>query len=183
MTTEAVDQFLTQNLGEPGTTIARDLSLNFKKMVAESSLSQEESALAVLSVAETLHLKSMSLWAAGQLETLGLSGDQIREAKESAAIMGMLNTYYKFKSYLPSEVLEHYSRAGLRMQSLMKPHNGKEKFEMMAFAVSVVNGCPSCIASHEQALSQLGVDREKIHDLARLAAVCKGISHLLPSHV
>lgn len=109
------------------------------------------------------------------------SAEQIQEAKESAAIMGMLNTYYKFKGYLSPESLDNYQRAGLRMQSFMKPQNGKERFEMMAFAVSVVNGCPSCIASHEKALTQLGVGADKIHDLARLAAVVKGLSTL--SHI
>ncbi|MEQ1723526.1 MAG: carboxymuconolactone decarboxylase family protein, partial [Pseudobdellovibrio sp.] len=66
----------------------------------------------------------------------------------------------------------------LRMNSLSKPLNGKQNFEMMALAVSVVNGCPTCVSSHEKALTDLGVTRDKIHDLARLASVTKGLSGL-----
>jgi len=65
-------------------------------------------------------------------------------------------------------VKDNYPRAGLRMQSLMKPLSGKQNFEMMSMSVSIVNGCPQCIASHEKALTELGVSADKIHDLARL---------------
>lgn len=93
--------------------------------------------------------------------------------------MGMNNTYYKFRSFLtPELVSEHYSRAGLRMQSMMKPATGKQNFEMMSLAVSAVNGCPVCVASHEHALRNLGLSADKIHDLARLASVCKGLNSL-----
>ena len=71
-----------------------------------------------------------------------------------------------------------YQRAGLRMNSLSKPLNGEDKFEMMAFSVSVVNGCPTCVSSHEKALTDVGVGRDQIHDLARLASVIKGVSAL-----
>jgi alkyl hydroperoxide reductase subunit D len=49
---------------------------------------------------------------------------------------------------------------------------------MLAFAVSVLNGCQSCICSHEQVLKENGVTSDKIHDLAKLAAVVKGIKGL-----
>ena len=49
---------------------------------------------------------------------------------------------------------------------------------MMSMPVYIVNGCPQCIASHEKALTDLGVSADKIHDLARLAAVCKGLGSL-----
>jgi alkyl hydroperoxide reductase subunit D len=121
-------------------------------------------------------------FAENELKSLDLTVEQIQEAKESAAIMGMMNTYYKFRGYLAPEAAPNFQRAGLRMQSLMKPHNGKLRFEMMAFAVSVVNGCPSCIGSHERALTELGVEADKIHDLARLASVMKGLSALKKAH-
>jgi alkyl hydroperoxide reductase subunit D len=87
--------------------------------------------------------------------------------------------YYKFRSFLgPDLVQADYSRAGLRMQSLMKPQTGKANFELMALAVSVVNGCPTCVASHEKAVRELGVTADKVHDVARMAAVCKGLDSL-----
>lgn len=170
-----VDSFLTQFIGDPKTSVQRDLALNFKKAMEESVLDEQERYLNLLAVATSLHTPALMEFASFRLNELGLSEEHILEARENAAIMGMLNTYYKFKSFLPPEVLENYSRAGLRMQSLAKPVNGKERFEMMSFAVSVVNGCPTCVASHERALTQLGVPADKIHELARIAAICKGL--------
>ena len=172
---QTAEEFLQQFLGDPKTSVERDLTLNFRKCLEESALDEQERFLNLLAVATSLENQSLIEFAITKLTEQGLSAEQILEARQSAAIMGMLNTYYKFKSFLSPEVAENYSRTGLRMQSLAKPHNGKERFEMMSFAVSVVNGCPTCVSSHERALSGLGVSADKIHELARLASVTKGL--------
>ena len=174
-----MEQIWNQTLGEPKTSIQRDLYMNLTKLMSESSLEAKERYLNLLALSQTLKFQAFVNHSEEELKKLELSDEQILEAKESAGIMGMLNTYYKFKSYLPASVSESCSRAGLRMQSLMKPSNGKELFEQMAFSVSVVNGCPSCIASHEEALRKAGTSTDKIHDLARLASVMKGVQALL----
>lgn len=175
-----VDSFLTSYLGEPNTSVQRDLHLNFKKVMEDSPLDEQERHLNLLAIGTALHNSAMTEFATSSLKELGVADEMILEAKESAAIMGMLNTYYKFKSYLDPQVLESYSRAGLRMNALMKPVNGKARFEQMAFSVSVVNGCPTCVSSHEKALTQVGVTPDKIHDLARLASISKGLAMLKP---
>ena len=146
----------------------------------DSALEMNERFMNLAALARALHWKDLEMLAAIELKELGLEDPQIEECFESAAIMGMLNTYYKFKSYLSADVLADsaYQRAGLRMNSLLNALNGKEKFEMMAFSVSVVNGCSTCVSAHEKALTDLGVPREKIHNLARLASVLKGLSCL-----
>ena len=173
-----VDDFLSASFGDANTSVERDLHLNLKKVLEDGALDEQERFLSFLAVGTSLHNHAMVDFASAKLKALGLSDELILEGKQSAAIMGMLNTYYKFKSFLDPQTAENYARAGLRMQSLMKPGNGKERFEQMAFAVSVINGCPTCVASHEKALIQLGTSVEKIHDLARLAAVAKGLSML-----
>lgn len=178
---EKVDQLIASQFGELTTSIQRDLVLNFKKIMKESPLSEEDRLLNLAAIGRSLHHSGFENFATEQLHAAGMAPENVREAIETAAIMGMLNTYYKFKGYLSAESLPDYPRAGLRMQSLSKPVNGKEKFEMMSFSVSVVNGCPTCVSSHEKALRQLGVDADRIHDLGRLAAVCKGLS-CLPTH-
>lgn len=179
-TSEKIDAFLQVSFGAKETAVYRDLSLNFKKLLEDSSLNPTESLMNLAAIARTLHWKDLENFSQTELKILDLSDAAIEECFEAAAIMGMLNTYYKFKGYLSADVLSDtaYQRVGLRMNSLSKPLNGKEKFEMMAFTVSVVNACPACISSHEKALTDIGVTRDKIHDLARLAAVTKGLSHL-----
>lgn len=173
-----IDAYLETTFTGTSTAVQRDLSLNFKKIMEESPLEETDRWMNLLATGVALHNKAMMGLARTELQKMGLSEEHIQEAAESAGIMGMLNTYYKFKGFLSPEVAESYNRAGLRMNSLGKPVNGKEKFEMMAFTVSVVNGCPTCVSSHEKALKDLGLSADKIHDLARLAAVCKGLDSL-----
>lgn len=175
---ESVDKYLESEYPGLTTSIYRDLSLNFKKLLEDGPLEPNERFMSLLSVSVSLENKPMSKLAVSLLKENSIPEEQIREAAEVAGIMGMNNVYYKFRGYLDPTTRENYSRAGLRMQSLMKPVTGKSNFEMMSMAVSVVNGCPTCITSHEKALVEIGIGTDKIHELAKLAAVCKGLSSL-----
>ena len=104
--------------------------------------------------------------------------EYINEALQIPAIMGMLNTYYKFRFFVerndPAATTD-YGSPGLRMNSLVKPLMGKEKFELISLAISILNGCEKCVISHEKALMNLGVTRIKIHEAIKTAAVVKGL--------
>jgi alkyl hydroperoxide reductase subunit D len=158
-------------------TIAKDLKLNLSKFLDNGSLSREDAHLALLAAATSAAVPALAAHAAAQLETMRIPADQIQEARESAAIVGMLNTYYRFRHFLGSP--EEYRVAGLRMTSLARPALGKERFEMLAFTVSVLNGCEMCTRAHEKALKEAGVSSERIHDLARLASVVNGLKALI----
>lgn len=158
-------------------TIARDLKLNLKKvMEGDGQLPSDEACMALLATATSVGHAGLAQFAYDQLAALGVPHDQILEARESAAIMGMLNTYYKFRTMVGKD--DDYRTAGLRMTALARPAMGKEKFEMLALAVSIINGCETCIKAHEKVLRDSGLSADKIHDLARLAAIVKGISAL-----
>ncbi|MGE3973769.1 MAG: carboxymuconolactone decarboxylase family protein [Bdellovibrionales bacterium] len=157
-------------------TIARDLKLNLQRLLQESQLPKEEALLVTLATAQSVGATALRDAARAELETSQISTEQIQEAVESAAIMAMLNTYYRFKHMVGKE--EDYRQAGLRMTALARPQLGKERFEMLALAVSVLNGCEMCIKSHEKVLRDAGLSADKIHDIARLSAVVKGISAL-----
>ena len=175
---EAVDALFA----ERNTTVAKDLKLNFKRAIEDGALSPEESALAALSFARAAGLTALEEPARRSAIDLGLSAEVVREAEESAAIMGMLNVYYRFRHFIEKDdegAAEAYGQAKLRMQSLAQPAMGKERFELLAIGVSMINGCEKCVTSHEKALLQIGSTREKIHEVARLAAVVKGMATLV----
>jgi len=159
------------------TTIAKDLKLNLTRFLEGGALTREESHLALLAAATTLEMPRLAGYAVDQLQVFGFRPEEIIEARESAAIVGMLNTYYRFRHFLGAP--EEYRSAGLRMTALARPLLGKERFEMLSFTVSVLNGCEACTQAHEKALKGAGISSEKIHDLARLAAVAKGLSVLI----
>jgi len=161
--------------------IGRDLKLNLKKFLSESGLTLEEGSLVLMGLSASLkssHLAEMALFHLRQAE---IPAEIISEAREAGALMGMMNVYYRFRYMLEEAgqpLPEEYRVAGLRMNGMAKPLMGKERFEMIAFAVSVLNGCKNCIAAHEKSLVEHSVSRQKIHDLARLAAVAKAVDGL-----
>jgi alkyl hydroperoxide reductase subunit D len=158
------------------TAIGRDLKLNLRKLLLEGALAPEAAAPVLLALAETTGDRAIGETAEAWMQALGFPEDQVREAREGAAMMAMLNTYYSFRGKVADEAA--YGPAGLRMTALARPALGKERFEMLAFAVSVVNGCATCIAAHEKVLREAGVTVEQLHDLARLGAVVKAASRL-----
>jgi alkyl hydroperoxide reductase subunit D len=156
--------------------IAKDLRLNLRRLLEEGSLAKEEAYFATLALAHSVDYTALKNFALTQLREMGVASEQIQEAVESAAMMGMLNTYYRFRHMVGKD--EDYRTAGLRMTALARPVMGKERFEMLAFSLSVLNGCESCIRSHEQVLRSAGVSADKLHDLARLAAVVRALKTL-----
>jgi len=162
------------------TTIARDLKLNLERLLTEGALDKTDAHLALLATAASVGIPPLVDYAQNQLAAdSGLGQEEIIEAREAAAIMGMLNTYYRFKHMVDKE--DDYRSAGLRMTSLAKPKLGKKRFEMLSFGVSVLNGCETCIRAHENVLRDSEVPVEQIHDLARIAAVVKGLKPLMVS--
>lgn len=176
-------ELIDQLLGNRETRIARDLKLNLKNLVAKSALSAIEAGILLRGLAATFELEPLKEIGGLLIGESGetLSEEQLQEVTESAGIMGMLNIYYRFRHFMndghePNPV---YQNTGLRMTALANPSLGKARFELLAFAHSVANGCQMCVTSHEKSLLELGVSPEKIHDTARLTAVVKGISTLL----
>jgi alkyl hydroperoxide reductase subunit D len=171
-------EFFESWLGGRSSAVARDLKLNIRRALESGVLDETESTLAVAATATALGLDAAAQVASKHLAELGSSEEAVREAREVAAILGMLNTYYRFRHMLDAQVQEDYRSTGLRMTALANPALGKIRFEMAAFAVSVINGCPTCVTSHERVLREAGVGADKIHDLARIAAILKGIEVL-----
>ena len=161
-------------------TIARDLKMNLKRLADDSALSPSDYGFILLSLANLRAndpMKEAALAIIRENDDGSATDEAIREAMESPAIMNMLNAYYKFRRFLrdaDSKADETYGAAKLRMQSLAQPKLGHERFEMLALAISIANGCEQCVTSHVEALKKLGVSTEKIHDIARLTATALG---------
>lgn len=171
---ELIVEFLFEGKNSP---IARDLKLNLQRLVgSDSALSPEESALVLFTIAHVLEYSPLMELGETRLQQLNFKEEEIREAREIPAIMGMLNTYYKFRYMVAKD--DEYGPAGLRMTSLSKPALGRDRFEMLSLAVSALNGCEKCIRAHEKVLVDAGVTVPVIHDLVRLSATLKGLASL-----
>jgi alkyl hydroperoxide reductase subunit D len=64
-------------------------------------------------------------------------------------------------------------------------HGGvpKEDFELWSMAVSAVNGCGTCLVSHEQELRKANMSTEQIHEGLRIAAVVKAVCATLSAEM
>jgi alkyl hydroperoxide reductase subunit D len=94
--------------------------------------------------------------------------------------MAMNNVYYRFLHLVEDE---EYAKlpARLRMSIIGSPGIAKADFELLALAVSAINGCGSCVASHERQLRQHGLEREAVQSAIRIAATVHAVARVLES--
>jgi alkyl hydroperoxide reductase subunit D len=56
------------------------------------------------------------------------------------------------------------------MNRLVKPAGNKVDFELFSLAVSAINGCGTCVESHEKVVVEGGLTEDHVHDAVRIAA-------------
>ena len=156
---------------------ARDLKLNLGSVLTPQGapgLSEKQIAAIALSTAiaarNTQFTQAIETWAKPQLDDAHLNA-----ARAAAAIMGMNNIYYRFL-HLVEDAEYQALPARLRMNVIGNPGIDKLDFELLALAVSAVNGCGLCITSHERKLRDGGVTREQIQSAVRIASVIHAVA-------
>jgi lipoyl-dependent peroxiredoxin subunit D len=156
---------------------AKDLKLNLSSLASETLLTEQQRAgtfiacaLASRNAATTQAI--MSSFAPA------LSPEALAAAKAAAAIMGMNNIYYRF-THLAGAPDYKTLPARLRMNVIGKPGVDKADFELWCLAVSAINGCGTCIDSHEKILREAGLTAEQIQASVRIAAVVHAVAATL----
>jgi len=157
---------------------AKDLKLNFSSVVRQQTDLNEQQLWGTV-VACAMATRSQDLTATALDEAAKYMTPQALEAaKGASAIMGMNNIFYRFL-HLSSNEKYATMRAGLRM-NLIRTHGIDQlDFELWCTAVSVINGCSSCVDSHEKVLNSKGVGEEKIMAAVRIASVLHAIGVVL----
>jgi alkyl hydroperoxide reductase subunit D len=156
---------------------ARDLKLNLQNVLKQAELTEQQTwgtAVASAIAARSTPLTTAILGEATRL----LSPEALHAAKAAAAVMGMNNIFYRFQH------LSGHERYGqipgrLRMQAIRSHGSDPLDFELWCTAVSAINGCGVCVASHEGVLRQKGVTEETILAAIRIASVIHGAAAVL----
>ena len=156
---------------------AKDLRLNLESVLAETGApglaARQIHAVAYASAIASRHrplTDALEAQAKASLSDAELGG-----VRTAAALMAMTNVYYRFV-HLVEEPEYGTLRAGLRMNAMASPGVDKATFELCALAVSAVNGCGACLASHEKTLRQHGLGAQAIQSAARIAAVVHAVA-------
>ncbi len=159
---------------------AKDIKLNLSSVLTEEgSLGLTQRQIDGIALASAYATKNPSLITALQSEYDGkLSAEEIEAAKAAATIMGMNNIYYRF-SHMTKDEEYRKMRANLRMNVIAQPGIDKLDFELMALAVSVINGCDMCINAHINAVTKAGISKEGVQSTARIASVLHAVSQAL----
>lgn len=153
---------------------AKDLKLNLGSLAAETVLN--ETLKAGTFVASAYASRNPEVIAAINAE-FGpkLAPADLTAAKAAAAIMGMNNVYYRF-THLAENPEYQRLPARLRMNVIGVPGTAKENFELWSLAVSAINGCGACIASHEKVVRAAGIAAEQVQAAVRIAAVVHAVA-------
>jgi lipoyl-dependent peroxiredoxin subunit D len=159
---------------------ARDLKLNLGSVLSTTGapgLTEKQiwavalaSAIASRNVSFTRDIESLA--------TSHLDAAYINGAHAAAAIMGMNNIYYRFL-HLVEDPEYAQMPARLRMNVIGNPGIDKQDFELLALAVSAINGCGTCVASHERTLRKHGLGREAVQSAVRIAATVHAVARVL----
>jgi alkyl hydroperoxide reductase subunit D len=161
---------------------ARDLSLNLGSVLTPAGAPQL-SERQIWSVALAAAVASGNADFTRDLQALAvrhLDAAHVNAAHSAAAIMAMNNVYYRFVHLVQDE---EYAKlpARLRMNVIGTPGIAKADFELLALAVSAINGCGTCIASHQRQLRQHGLEPEAVQSAVRIAAVVHAVARVLVS--
>jgi alkyl hydroperoxide reductase subunit D len=156
---------------------AKDLRLNLASVLTpEGAPGLDPHQILAIALASAVAARNSVL--KGEIEALAaehLEPAQIQAAKAAAAIMGMNNVYYRFTHLVGND---EYSGlpTKLRMNVIGNPGVPKTDFELYSLAVSAVNGCGACMASHERVVRKAGIGAEAVQSAVRIAAVVHGIA-------
>lgn len=159
---------------------AKDLRLNLESVLGEGGapgLSRKQ--IAIVALASAIASRHAPLTEAiAQFASQHADENELDGARTAAALMGMTNIYYRFQHLVEND---EYStlRAGLRMNAMANPGGDKIDFDLASVAVSAINGCGSCVASHERTLRKHDVSAQAVQSAARIAAVIHAVAVVL----
>ena len=162
------------------TKYLRDLRVNVKNVLASTNMQPKESYLLALSIAVNEKNDVLTKSFTDKAKELEASEAEIAETIACASQLATNNVFYRFRHFT-KEINSVYQTmpAGIKMNVMMNPVLGKEFFELMSLAVSAVNGCESCVNSHEESVRKLGASDGRIFDAIRLASVIRGLTLII----
>ncbi len=162
---------------------AKDLKLNLGSVIGQSTL--EEQLLWGTVLASAIASRNLDVLREFDEDARDhLSAETYEAARAAAAIMAMNNVYYRSKHLLHDAGVSGYDDLPAKLRMAVIGTSGgvaKADFEFWCFAVSAVNGCGQCLASHEHVLREAGVGRDQINDALRIASVVHAVAVTLES--
>jgi alkyl hydroperoxide reductase subunit D len=148
---------------------AKDIKLNLGAVLRQTELNPQQ--LWGTALACAIAARNPSVLNAISVESRAhLSEPAADAARTAASIMSMNNVYYRFLHLTENEKYKTIP-ARLRMQGIRTHGVDVADFELWCTAVSAINNCKTCVASHEQVLREKGITEDQVAAAIRIAAV------------
>jgi alkyl hydroperoxide reductase subunit D len=164
---------LTQSLPD----YARDIRLNLSAVMRQTELTPVQwwgtAVSCAIAARNAVVIRSVEAEAQQHL-----TSEALNAARTAAAVMAMNNVYYRFL-HLTSNDKYSAIPARLRMQGIRSHGINQADFELFCTAVSAINNCPACVASHEKVVREKGITEEQIAAAVRIASVIQAAATVL----
>jgi len=148
---------------------AKDVKLNLGTLLQSQLLSPAQiwgTALAAAGAA-----REPRLLAAIRAEAEAKAGPAVvDDAIAAAALMAMNNVFYRFRHVVGKPGYGD-KPARLRMNRIAKPSSNRTDFELFCLVVSAINGCETCVRSHEHVVVEGGLSEDQVLEAVRIGAV------------
>ena len=168
-------------LSERIPSYAKDLRLNLQNVLRQAELTEQQ--LWGTAVASAIAGRNRDLLAAVLEDAQQhLTPQSLDAARSAAAIMGMNNVFYRFL-HLTSNDKYSTIPARLRMNAIRMHGVDQVDFELWCVAVSAINNCQACVASHEKVVREKGLSEESVLAAVRIASVIHAVAVVLDSEV
>jgi alkyl hydroperoxide reductase subunit D len=159
----------TAKLAEGFPDVAKDVRINLQNVLQPGTLSAAQVWGTAIACAHAARNDVLKQAIEADARSAGIDDGVVADAKAAAVLMGMNNVLYRFKHVIGKEDYEK-KPARLRMQRLAQITSTKADFELFCLAVSAINNCQTCMASHEAAVLKQGLTEDHVHDSVRIAA-------------
>jgi alkyl hydroperoxide reductase subunit D len=158
---------------------SKDIKINMQNLINENNQYLHIKQLIGCFLACSLTTKNQKLIDVAKNEALAiLSENEINAIKIASTLMSMTNIYYRFTHIIDdNEYLQ--MQTGLRMRMLIEHKIDKVDFEIYCLAVSIINGCKTCIDAHTHQLRNSGLNKTQIQMIAKISAVIHALAQVL----
>lgn len=167
-------------MSEGETKYLRDLRVNVKNVLSSTNLQPKEVYLLAISIAVNEKNDVLAKSFTDKAKELEATDAELAETFACASMLASNNVFYRFRHFTKENNPAYQTMpAGIKMNVMMNPVVGKEFFELISLAISAVNGCESCVNSHEESVRKLGSSDARIFDTIRLASVIRGLALII----
>ena len=166
-----------EKMVEGETKYVRDLRINLKNALSSENLNIKDAYLIALAIAVNERNNSLIEAFTKHAKEKGATVPEIAETCACASTLASNNVFYRFKHFIKDSNPNYQSMpAGIKMNIMMSPVLGKELFELISLTVSAINGCESCVNSHEESVRHYGCSEARVYDAIRLASIVRGLT-------